>query len=95
MIVTVEQARQQLRDPPTADDAEIESICERATAILLNFIKADEDAYQNTAGDPVDVPPTLEAACLMLVQNLYDGIKPTIDADVKDLVRRYRDPALA
>jgi hypothetical protein len=94
-LVTIQQARWQLRDPPLVDDAEIEEICERATAIVLDFIKADENAYQTTAGEPDGVPKLIEAACLKVVQNLYDGIEPTLSADVKDLLRRRRDHALA
>jgi acyl CoA:acetate/3-ketoacid CoA transferase alpha subunit len=94
-LVTLEQARDQLRDPPTVDNDQIERICERATEILLDFLKKDLSSYQNTAGEPDEVPLLIEAACLKIVQNLYDGIEPTISADVKDMVRRARDPALA
>ena len=93
-IVTLTQINQQLRDPPVADSDELTAIGERATVILLDFLKVDSTSYQDSNGDPQDVPPLLVAACLMIAQRLYDGLDPIISDSIKDLVRRYRDPAL-
>lgn len=95
MLVTLVQARRQLRDPPAADDTEIGEICERATHILTDFLKVPSDSWQSSAGAPESVPPLVEAACLLVVEHLYNGHEVILTQAVKDLVRRVRDPALA
>jgi hypothetical protein len=95
-LVTLAQAKQQLRTDTDVDDAEISEICDRATSILLDYIEAEADAYQQTEGSPTDeVPGVLVAACLILVQNLFDGLDPVLSESVKDLLRRFRTPAVS
>jgi len=95
-LVTRAQAKDQLRVTISADDAQIDQIIDRASAILLDYIGQEVDAWQQTDGNSPteDVPKVVEAACLILVQNLYDGIDPVLTPSVKDLLRRYRTPTV-
>lgn len=101
-LVTLDVAKQHLRPPGTIDDQRIERLIEEASHIVLNYIKAPIDAYQSTAGDPLDsVPPTVRSACLLVLGALYDNAdgqnadKEPISPAVKSLLTFYRVPTLA
>lgn len=71
-----------------ADDADevIVSKIEQASAIVLDYLKVEEE--------PDPVPKFVEAATLLVVEALFDGGDPLSDVVVR-LLHRYRDPAFA
>lgn len=93
-LVDIEKAKSHLRmDDDYADDI-IMSKIEQASSIIVNYLKVDEDLWDQDSSESVALPLTVEAAVLLVVEALFDGAEP-LSQTVKDLVHRYRDPALA
>lgn len=102
-LVTLEVAKNHLRIEAayTDEDGNIARKVAQASSILLNYLKVATDNWQDSSGEPVDVPPLIEAAVLLILGALYENVDGSTDAPqplsqaAKDLVHRYRDPALA
>ena len=95
MLVDLDKAKGHLNMDHDAADEVIYSKIEQASDIIVNYLKLeDPDLWDpdNTEGETL--PPTVEAAVLLVVQALFDGGDP-LSQTVRDLVHRYRDPALA
>jgi hypothetical protein len=100
-LVTFDQAKEHLQVDHDEDDAKIEFIRQQASHIVLDYLKAEEGTYQDSSEEPVDVPGAVEAATLLVCGALYenrdgsDKESSPLSQAVKDLLHRYRDPALA
>lgn len=101
MLVTPEQVKEHLLIDHDHDDAKLATIAEEASHVMLNYLKKAEDWWQDSSGEPVDVPGTITAATLKVAAALYENrdgspnATPALSQDVMDMVHRYRDPALA
>lgn len=101
-LVTLEQLKTQLEMDHDESDSFIEELCERASMIVLGYLKLEADAYQEGSPlEPADVPKHIEAAVLLAGAALFenrdgspDGPQP-LSQTVKDLLHRDRDPAMA
>jgi hypothetical protein len=100
-LVTFEQAKRHLRVDDDDHDTEIEEIRVRASLILLDYLKKDEDYWQDSALEPLDVPGSISAATLLICGALFENHEGSekdaepLSKSVLDLVHRHRDPALA
>lgn len=93
-LITVDQAKAEERITHDDLDDVLEEKVNEASHIVLDYLKREETEWQTTAGEPDDVPYLVQAATKIVVHNLIEGIEPLSQA-VKDLLRRYRDPAIA
>lgn len=90
-LVSLEEAKRQLRVEDTDQDEVISEMAEAASAIILDYIKQPDAAY-----DDETVPPVIKTAVKMMVATLFCDREATdIPDPVKSLLTRYRDPALA
>lgn len=93
---------------PDPQDEVLEPMLAQAEALVTGYIErpADDDWADEVAGwDEETVPPAIAAATLRLIADLWrfrgdDDDKNTVDGNdlpprVKQLLKRYRDPALA
>lgn len=96
MLVDLESAKRHLRRDDDDDDTRIVATIHQASAIVLDFLKISQDSYSGTDGDLFGVPLMVEAATLLVIENLYDHpeIDPLSEA-VRSILHRLRDPALA
>lgn len=101
MLITLDQAKAHLVIEHDEIDETIEEKVQEASAIVLDYLKRDEAEWQNTSGDPDGVPYLVQAATKLVVGALMEnregndnGPQPLSQA-VKDLLHRYRDPAIA
>jgi len=93
-LVTPEEVKLRLRIVPsdTSFDDDLTMKAEQATAIVVNFLKRSVD-YDWLLVD-ADELSIVKASILEVVKNLFEGTEP-LSGWVKDLLWRYRDPALA
>lgn len=72
-----------------------------ASAIVLDYLKRDAGEWQDSAQEPESVPSVVEAATLIVAGALYENrdgagnAAEPLSQTVKDLLHRYRDPAMA
>ena len=90
-LVTLPEAKLRLRiiEADTSFDADVTMKMEQATDIVVDFIKRPDHAWTDA-----DAPSLIKAAVLEVVRHLFEGNDP-LPQSVKDLLWRYRDPALA
>jgi hypothetical protein len=95
-LITLDQAKRHLQILHDDMDEEIEEKVNEASAIVLDYLKVAEDAYEVDA-----VPYLVQSATKLVLGALCEnregnasGPEPLSQA-VKDLLHRYRDPALA
>jgi hypothetical protein len=100
-LVTVDDAKLDLNILNDDRDDAIERAVNKASHIVLNYLKLPDTEWQDTNGEPNDVPYTVQAATSLAAGALLanpeghpDGPQALSQA-VKDLLHRYRDPALA
>ena len=98
--VTLEEAKKQCNVDHDDDDTLLQRLVLDGTAIVADYLKISEDLY-DVLGSPSGVPYVIRAATLLVIGALYenregnaDGPQPLSQA-VKDLLHRYRDPAIA
>lgn len=97
-LVTFDQAKAHLAVDHNEDDTLIQVFVDAASDIVLDYLKK---TVEDLPGSPSEVPPTIEAATLLVIGALYenrDGAENApqpLSQAVKDLLHRYRDPALA
>jgi hypothetical protein len=101
-LVTLEQAKMQLRIDDEEHDADIGMKIKQASHIVLDYLKYKEiPPLAWMVGSPavMQVPPLVEAAVLLKVSELYHNRESSvinlISPAVVALLDRYRDPALA
>jgi hypothetical protein len=108
-LVTMEAARDHLRNYYDAEENDIAAKITQASAVVLDYIKfpTGSDAWDSTSA-----PPVIQAAVLLTLGWLYEdrsgGLNPDatrppmeqtalgyLPPSVTDILHRYRDPALA
>lgn len=98
-IITFDETKRHLKVDHDEDDDEITEIAADASALILNYLKVPEDQWQDTNLQPASVPRPVRAAALKVAAALYENRDgsgtPALSQDVKDMVHRFRDPALA
>lgn len=87
-LITTAETKTYLRLLTTDFDAELDLKVAQASAIVLDYITVAED---DLTGDDLDVA---RAAALGVAKALFEGTDP-LNADVKNILRRLRDPSLA
>lgn len=96
-LVTLERAKQQLKEVDSARDAEIESLIEESSAAILDYIGPNADPTWTAATVPAEIRKAVLldiAAADMGRQGDAKEPQPLSDA-VKNVLRRWRDPVLA
>lgn len=88
-LVSVETVKTYLRLVGPDYDAELGLKVVAATAIVIDYIKRPDHAWTQ-----VDVPDVIMAAICEVVGNLMDE-RQALTEDVKALLWRFRDPAIA
>lgn len=104
-IVDFDTAKEHLRITHNTLDAEILTKLEHASAIVVDYLKKPVgtwelgDVSQHSSGDSGEnAPYPVEAATLLVLGALMEGREgedQILTQAVKDLLHRYRDPALA
>ncbi|MCA8314738.1 head-tail connector protein [Burkholderia multivorans] len=93
-LITLAQAKAQLRITDSDSDAELADLVTAASAIVVNYLKTD-----TAASYTVDtVPAHVRTAVLLVLGSLYEdreGANDPIGPAVQSLLMRDRDPALA
>lgn len=100
-IVTLDQAKRRLRILHADEDASIEEMITEASAAILDYIKAADDATWTSVQ-----MLCLKTGTLNMVQWLYNGSPKSSDEDIGQadgylpksvtmFLHRLRDPALA
>jgi hypothetical protein len=93
-LITLEQAKAELRIVTDDEDEDIQRRADQATAIVIDYLKD----RANPLWDLDTVPGPVQAAIFVMLTNLYER-DPAKDAAAWDaverLVIRFRDPALA
>jgi hypothetical protein len=95
MILDIETVKQELRITSDDDDERIVRKMDEATAIVLDYLKVPADTYEDVDGND-DLPEIVFAAVLEVLRMQYDEPdKDPINAAVKSVLMRMRDPAVA
>lgn len=104
-LVTLEEAKEQLRVTGELDDAKIEQVILAASAIVLGYIKITvpvEDSPDTRISQMFDsdtVPEEVKAASLLVIGDLYENREgqnaDPLSLTVKSLLCARRDPTLA
>lgn len=100
-LITLAQAKRHLRITDNLQDHDVEDKRLQASAIVLDYILADvalgevsTDSWFDSLGDPLMVPAHVQAACMLILGNLYynrEGLDgETITPAVESLLRRTR-----
>jgi hypothetical protein len=96
-LVTDQEARNHLRidgtpeSPPSAADDLLTMYILQASDIVIDYIKQYEHTWTDTTA-----PHTIKAAVLLVLNVLYDNpADDPLTPGVKNILHRYRDPALA
>lgn len=109
MLVTIDQAKRHLRlDDLDAGDLELQADLldkvNQASHLVLDFLKEDEQRWQDSAGDPLFVPYLVQAATLIWLGILWNNrngeIEETLQLGevpraVSNILWRYRTPTLS
>jgi len=104
-LITIDQAKMQLRITDDAADSDIAMKSEQATAIVLDYLKNPDAAQQWESGSPGspgggspldDQALTIvQAAILMVLERLWMREETILTDGVKALLHRLRDPSYA
>ncbi|WP_367650161.1 head-tail connector protein [Burkholderia contaminans] len=93
-LITLAQAKAQLRITDTDSDGELASLVSAASDIVVGYLKTVEAAAYTAD----TVPPRVRTAVLLVLASLYEdreGANDPIGPAVQSLLMRDRDPALA
>jgi hypothetical protein len=93
-LVTLDQAKAQLRIDDTYSDVELGQMISAASTIIVGYLKTPTAA----AWTAETVPPHVQTAVLLVIATLYqdrEGVTDPIGVAVASILRRDRDPALA
>lgn len=104
-LVTLDEAKAHLRVDGDDEDTLIVLYLEMATDVVLNYVTQAEDDWTDSAGEN-PAPGVIRIAILLALGGIYQRRGGTSDSTsavldyylsdpVKNLLARYRDPALA
>jgi hypothetical protein len=93
-LITLAQAKAQLRIDDTESDTELAEMVTAASAVVVGYIGGTgAPAYT------VDtVPAAVRTAVLLVLSSLYqdrEGMEDPVGVAVKSILRPFRDPSLA
>jgi hypothetical protein len=96
-LVTVDQAKDHLRITDDASNADLAVKVDQASAIIVRYLKTQAVAGWTADPPTVTVPGNVEAATLVLLEDLYEHrpIDLKEGSPVWCLLVGMRDPALA
>jgi hypothetical protein len=108
-LITLDEAKAELRVTHTEEDAVIQRKMEEAEALVLDYLKMGTSPFTpETPWDATTVPPVIRAAILMTLVDLDrhrgddDPAPDKIDEGdawpslrIKGMLRRWRDPTYA
>ena len=101
-LVTLDQAKMQLRIEDSLHDADIQMKIAQASAIVVDYLKYETVPPEDwLTGSPpvVDVPELIQAATLLVISELYNNRETSTVNVISNafvaLLDRQRDPALA
>lgn len=88
MLVTLQQAKDDLKMDHDVDDADITLKIQAASAAIVNYLKDYADSFLDSSGDVImdssgepDVPYEIKAATLLMVRDFYMHLEPNqVDA---------------
>jgi hypothetical protein len=96
-LITIEQAKQQLRIDFDDQNADLQMKMEQASEIVVDYLKKPDHGWTDAT-----VPKTVQAAILLVLTALFDdrdgsgeGDYLAPDGPVARLLARHRDPAIA
>ena len=89
-LVTTDALKEYLRILGTDFDAELSLKAELATEIVVDYIKTPDHGWTTE-----DVPDVIKAAICEVARNLVRGDQSPLSEDIKNILRRRRDPAIA
>ncbi|CAB3795524.1 head-tail connector protein [Pararobbsia alpina] len=93
-LITLDQAKAQLRIDDTESDTELGEMVTAASALVIGYLKTG-----TAAAYTVDtVPPHVQTAVKLVLASLYadrEGSTDPIGVAVQSILARDRDPALA
>lgn len=92
-LVTPEEAKRRLRIDFADDDSLVAELVSEATDIIVDYLKKHDHGWTAET-----VPFRVKAAILLVTGSLYenrDAGEAVLTSNVRDLIHRDRDPALA
>jgi hypothetical protein len=90
-LVTLAEAQTELRQPNPAFAADIGKKAEMASELVIDYIKRPDHGWTDET-----VPLVVKAAILAVLQILYDEPNgDPLNGNVRRMLHRFRDPALA
>jgi hypothetical protein len=101
MLITLEQARQQIRMDQNYDDAYIEASVRAASAAIIVYLKAPSFADSSgliptdSAGIALDVPDDIAWACRLLVGEFYRNRDGQQEGEIDGLYGMLPRPVVA
>lgn len=95
MLIDLATAKRTLRVLGNHDDLEIQQAADRASAIVIDYIKRPDHGWTAQT-----VPLHIQAAICIVLKRLYDDRAGELEGGflsqaVRDLLWRERDPAMA
>lgn len=100
-LITVDAAKLHLRLDNDDHDELLEELISDVSGIILDYLKMESTTYQTTSGEPDDVPAPVKAAVKLGVSAMFENPEQdekgplVLSETVKNLLHRFRDPALA
>lgn len=102
-LITLQQAKTQVRVTDDAKNYDIEQKVAQASAIVMNYIKKTTvpEEWVNNSTSPItyEIPADIQMATLLVVGELYmnreSGAVNIFSDSLKDVLAQYWDPALA
>lgn len=92
-LVKTEEAKTRLRIDFADDDALVAELVSEATDIIIDYLKKPDHGWTEET-----VPYRVKAAILLVTGSLYENREAgeeVLTSNVRDLIHRDRDPALA
>jgi len=99
-LITLDQAKAQLRIVDTDDDTYITGLVAAASAVVVSYLKTPVAAAHDVTADPTTAtypPPHVQQATLLVLASLYEdreGANDPIGVAVASILARDRDPAM-